>query len=155
MASETQAHPPADHGHDAHGHDAHEHGHFGPEMWVIPEASGLVAEVNEKQRTTPGIFRMVLYAGAALTILGIVGFVLKAMTAGFSDHRAWFYVATFAVCSPPLPANSGRWRRCAFRFTKSHWRRALSRIAEDISCQHRQHPAVIPAFGSRCPTRCG
>ena len=128
MASETQAHPPA----ADHGHDAHEHGHFGPEMWVIPEAPGLVAEVNEKQNAPSGIFRMVLLAGAALTILGIVGFVLKAITSGFSDHRAWgFYVAAFAfvftlTASAPLAA-------CAFRFTKSHWRRPLSRIAEIFS----------------------
>ena len=68
MASETQAHPPAADHHDAHGHDAHEHGHFGPEMWVIPEAPGLVAEVNEKQNAPSGIFRMVLFAGAALLL---------------------------------------------------------------------------------------
>ena len=133
MASETQAHPPhADH-HDAHEHGgAHEFGHFGPEMWVIPEASGLVAAVDEKQRNTPGIFRVALIIAGVLTILGVVGFVLKAATVGFSDHRAWgFYVAAFAfvftlTASAPLAA-------CAFRFTKSHWRRPLSRIAEVFS----------------------
>ena len=139
MASETQSHSPmadhgvADHGAAHHGHDsAHEHGHFGPEMWVIPEASGLVAEVNEKQRSAASVFRIALFVGGALTILGIVGFVIKALSVGFADHRAWgFYVAAFGfvftlTASAPLAA-------CAFRFTKSHWRRPLSRIAEIFS----------------------
>ena len=136
MASEAQAHgtPHADHdANAAHGHDAaHEHGHFGPEMWVIPEGPGLVAGVLERERTTPAVFRLLLWGGLALTILGVVGFVAKAVTVGFSDHRMWgFYIAAFAfvftlTASAPLAA-------CAFRFTKSHWRRPLSRIAELFS----------------------
>ena len=147
MASEAPAHgtPHSDHAavpdgptHDgaAHaggGHDsAHEHGHFGPEMWVIPERSGLVAGVLARERAAPAIFRLVLWAGLALTILGVVGFVAKAVNFGFSDHRVWgFYIAAFAfvftlTASAPLAA-------CAFRFTKSHWRRPLSRIAELFS----------------------
>ena len=128
MASETQGHSAP----SGHSHDAHEHGHFGPEMWVIPEASGLVADVNEKQRTTPSVFRLAFFAGIALTILGVVGFVMKLVSYGFSDHRVWgFYIAAFAfvftlTASAPLAA-------CAFRFTKSHWRRPLSRIAEIFS----------------------
>ncbi len=128
MASEAQAHTETGHG----GHDAHESGHFGPEMWVIPERSGLVADVTAKSQAGSGLLRMLFYVGGALTILGIVGFVLKLATAGFSDHRAWgFYVAAFAfvftlTASAPLAA-------CAFRFTKSHWRRPLSRIAEIFS----------------------
>ena len=125
MASEAQAHT-------GHEHDAHESGHFGPEMWVIPERSGLVADVTAKNQAGSSLLRMVFLVGGALTILGIVGFVLKVATTGFSDHRAWgFYVATFGfvftlTASAPLAA-------CAFRFTKSHWRRPLSRIAEIFS----------------------
>ncbi len=118
--------------HPQTGHETHEHGHFGPEMWVIPERSGLVAEVTEKSQAGSGLLRVVFITGGVLTVLGIVGFVLKLATAGFSDHRAWgFYVAAFAfvftlTASAPLAA-------CAFRFTKSHWRRPLSRIAEIFS----------------------
>ena len=139
MASETQAHRgtaaparPGNGGSAGGSHDAHEHGHFGPEMWVIPESTGLVADVVAKQRTTAPVFRAILWGGLLLTILGVVGFVLKAVTAGFDDHRAWgFYIAAFAFvftlsASAPLAA-------CAFRFTKSHWRRPLSRIAELFS----------------------
>ena len=133
MASEAQPQT----GHEAHGREHppaadHEHGHFGPEMWVIPERSGLVADVTAKSQAGSSLLRMVFIAGGVLTILGIVGFVLKLATAGFSDHRAWgFYVAAFAfvftlTASAPLAA-------CAFRFTKSHWRRPLSRIAEIFS----------------------
>ena len=124
MASGTQASG----AHEAHGH---EHGHFGPEMWVIPEPTGIVSDVAEKQRAGSTLFRMVLIVGAALTVLGIVGFVLRLMD-GFADHRVWgFYIAAFGfvftlTASAPLAA-------CAFRFTKSHWRRPLSRIAELFS----------------------
>ena len=133
MASEAQ--PQTGHGVPGQEHPPaadHEHGHFGPEMWVIPERSGLVADVTAKNQAGSSLLRMVFIAGGALTILGIVGFVLKLATAGFSDHRAWgFYVAAFAfvftlTASAPLAA-------CAFRFTKSHWRRPLSRIAEIFS----------------------
>ena len=133
MASETQGQrPEVEHGQAAHGDGSHEYGHFGPEMWVIPEASGLVAEVAEKQRATPTLFRAALIIAAILAALGVVGFVMRAVTSGFDDHRAWgFYVAAFAfvftlTASAPLAA-------CAFRFTKSHWRRPLSRIAEVFS----------------------
>ncbi len=128
MASETQAHG----GPGAHEGQAHEHGHFGPEMWVIPEPTGLADDVVARQRAGSTLFRAALWVGLALTILGVVGFVAKAVTAGFSDHRAWgFYIAAFAfvftlTASAPLAA-------CAFRFTKSHWRRPLSRIAELFS----------------------
>ncbi len=123
MASETQVHGD---------HDTHEHGHFGPEMWVIPEPTGLVSDVIEKQRAPSAFFRAVLIVGAVLTLLGIIGFVLRLAADGFSDHTDWgFYVAAFAfvftlTSSAPLAA-------CAFRFTKSHWRRPLSRIAELFS----------------------
>ena len=140
MASETQAHSgTAAPAHPQHGgsagnaHDAHEHGHFGPEMWVIPETTGLVKDVATRQRATAApVFRAILWGGLLLTILGVVGFVLKAVTVGFDDHRVWgFYIAAFAFvftlsASAPLAA-------CAFRFTKSHWRRPLSRIAELFS----------------------
>ncbi len=117
---------------DTQTHDAHENGPFGPEMWVIPEPTGLTADVVEKQRAPTTLFNIVLYAGALLTVLGVVGFVLRLLADGFSDHRAWgFYVAAFAfvftlTSSAPLAA-------CAFRFTKSHWRRPLSRVSELFS----------------------
>ncbi len=128
MASETQPHGGAAHDGSAHDGGAHEHGHFGPEMWVIPESAGLTSDIAEKQRSSSTLFTVVLYAGALLTVLGVIGFVLRLLD-GFSDHRVWgFYVAAFAfvftlTSSAPLAA-------CAFRFTKSHWRRPLSRISE-------------------------
>lgn len=141
MAREAQAHGPhagreaqqesagAARAHDG-GHS--EHGHFGPEMWVIPERTGMVAGALERERSKPALFRYALWVAAGLTILGVAGFVGKAATAGFGNHQDWgFYVAAFAfvftvTASAPLAA-------CAFRFTKSHWRRPLTRIAELFS----------------------
>ena len=65
---------------DTQTHDAHENGPFGPEMWVIPEPTGLTADVVEKQRAPTTLFNIVLYAGALLTVLGVVGFVLRLLS---------------------------------------------------------------------------
>ena len=62
-------------------------------------------------------------------MLGIIGFVARAVDDGFGDHAAWgYYAAIFSFIfmvtgAAPLAA-------VAFRFTKSHWRRPLSRISE-------------------------
>ena len=67
----------------------------------------------------------------ALVVLGIVGFVVRAMDDGFSDmaRPAWgYYAAMFGfllvtVGSIPVVA-------VGFRWTKSHWRRPVSRASE-------------------------
>ncbi len=67
----------------------------------------------------------------ALVVLGIVGFVVRAMDDGFSDmaRPAWgYYAAMFGfllvtVGSIPVVA-------VGFRWTKSHWRRPISRASE-------------------------
>ena len=68
---------------------------------------------------------------AVLFILGIIGFIVKALDHGFSDSARpeWgYYAAMFAfllatVGSAPVVAVGLRW-------TKNHWRRPLSRASE-------------------------
>jgi len=72
---------------------------------------------------------VLLLISLALVSLGIIGFVIRLTNQGLSDYSAWgYYMAAFSfvfmiTSSAPLVA-------CAFRFTKSHWRRPLSRVAE-------------------------
>ena len=76
-------------------------------------------------------FRSLTAVLGILFILGIIGFIVRAV-GDSGDRTAWgYYAAMFAfllttVSSAPLVA-------VAFRFTKSHWRRPFSRISESFA----------------------
>jgi molybdopterin-containing oxidoreductase family membrane subunit len=75
---------------------------------------------------------MALVVTGILFVLAIIGFVVRAADDGFDEIGPWgYYNAVFSMIfmvtsGAPLAA-------CAFRFTKSHWRRPLSRVAELFS----------------------
>ena len=98
-------------------------------LWVFPDVTAMSRDVSEKTRSTPRPMLMALVATGILFILGIVGFVARAVGDGFDDISAWgYYLAVFSMVfmvtsGAPLAA-------VAFRFTKSHWRRPLSRVSE-------------------------
>ena len=106
---------------------ASEHGHNG--MWVFPAPDAITKDVAGKTSAMPRRFSIALTLAAILFVLGIVGFVVRAIDDGFGDYAPWGYFAAifffvFMVTSAaPLAA-------VAFRFTKSHWRRPLSRVSE-------------------------
>ncbi len=108
----------------------HHHGsgqHAG--MWVFPQGSRIVSDAAGKLSRTPSPYKLALGLAAILTALGVAGFALKLTSAGFGEPGPWGYYAgifsfVFMVTgAAPLVA-------CAFRFTKSHWRRPVSRISE-------------------------
>jgi len=82
-----------------------------------------------KMSAMPRPFNLALAAAAILFILGIIGFIVRAVDDGFGAHAPWgYYAAIFSFIfmvtgAAPLAA-------VAFRFTKSHWRRPLSRVSE-------------------------
>ena len=98
-------------------------------MWVFPEVGGMTRDMAAKTSAVPRPFALVLTAAGALFVLGIIGFVFRAVSDGFDNHEPWgYYAAIFSFIfmvtgAAPLAA-------VAFRFTKSHWRRPLSRISE-------------------------
>ena len=100
-----------------------------PGMWVFPSPEGITRDVAAKMSATSRLLPLVLTASGMLFVLGIVGFVVRAVDDGFDDHAPWgYYAAIFSFIfmvtgAAPLAA-------VAFRFTKSHWRRPLSRISE-------------------------
>ena len=102
------------------------------DMWVFPDASVMTADMGEKTNAMPRPFTMGLAVAGILFILGIVGFVARAADDGFGEIGPWgYYMAIFSMVfmvtsGAPLAA-------VAFRFTKSHWRRPLSRVAELFS----------------------
>ena len=98
-------------------------------MWVFPDATVMTQDMGEKTKAMPQPFTMALAVTGVLFFLGIVGFIARAIDDGFGEIAPWgYYMAIFSMVfmvtsGAPLVA-------VAFRFTKSHWRRPLSRVAE-------------------------
>ena len=101
-------------------------------MWVFPDATLMSRDVSTKTRSMPRPFTLALMVTGILFIIGIVGFVARANDDGFGEIAPWgYYMAVFSfvlmiTSGAPVVA-------VAFRFTKSHWRRPLSRVAELFS----------------------
>ena len=107
----------------------HSSGHYPADMWVFPQADLVTAQVMERTTSRCRPYTVALLIAAVLTGLGVVGFIIRASADGLGDYTAWgYYMAAFSfifmvTSGAPLAA-------VAFRFTKSHWRRPLSRVAE-------------------------
>ena len=101
-------------------------------MWVFPDTRTAARDMVAKITARSSVVNLVLIISGVLLALGIVGFIIKAASFGFDETGPWgYYMAVFAyifmiTSGAPLVA-------VAFRFTKSHWRRPLSRVAELFS----------------------
>ncbi len=106
-----------------------EHGHYPAGMWVFPNAAEITGDMTARTRAMPTGFRRAVAVSGVLFALGVIGFIARAVSDGFSDYMPWGYFAAmfffvFMVTgTAPLAA-------VAFRFTKSHWRRPLTRVSE-------------------------
>ncbi len=104
------------------------HGHHAG-MWVFPKAAEIASDVSGKTFAMPSKYKLALGIAFVLSALGLVGFIMRLTGDGFGSPGPWgYYAATFSFVfmvtgAAPLVA-------AAFRFTKSHWRRPLSRVAE-------------------------
>ena len=84
--------------------------------------------LQNQARMSPGFKRLTVVL-CLLFLVGIVAFVVKAVTVGFSDRSEWgYYTATFAFLftvaqAAPIVAISTR-------LTKAHWSRPFHRTAE-------------------------
>ena len=101
-------------------------------MWVFPRAEEVTNDIAAKTQAMPRPLAAALAVSAVLLVLGIIGFVVRAGGDGFDELGPWgYYAAIFSfifmvTSTAPLAA-------VGFRFTKSHWRRPLSRVAELFS----------------------
>jgi molybdopterin-containing oxidoreductase family membrane subunit len=100
-----------------------------PGMWVFPDPRVMTRDMAGKVAAMPAIFAIPFILSFILLVLGVIGFVARAIGDGFDDRGAWgYYMASFSfvfmvTSAAPIAA-------IAFRFTKSHWRRPLSRLSE-------------------------
>ena len=106
-----------------------ENGHHPAGMWVFPRPEETTRDMAAKTTAWPGPFKLAVAGAGLLFALGIIGFLARAAGDGFADYTPWGYYATgfffvFMISSgAPLAA-------VTFRFTKSHWRRPLTRVSE-------------------------
>ena len=106
-----------------------ENAHHSEEMWVFPPAREVTEFVTQKTFSMPGALTVAIVGSGALLVLGVVGFIMKVAQAGFSDHSPWgYYAAMFSFVF--MVTSTGPLAAAAFRITKSHWRRPLSRVSE-------------------------
>ena len=70
---------------------SHSESHYPHDMWVFPDAQSTTQDVASKTASTPGILKLGLAIAGVLAILGVVGFVLRMTSDGFSDYGAWGY----------------------------------------------------------------
>ncbi|MSQ15042.1 MAG: hypothetical protein EXR50_04165 [Dehalococcoidia bacterium] len=75
------------------------------------------------------LYRFCVRLFGILALLGIVGFMMRVASSGFSDRAAWgYYVATVVFIFVTFQAAPTV--AFAIRAAKGHWRRPVSRIAE-------------------------
>ncbi len=108
-------------------HNGHS-GHHRPE--ILTKGSKEVGdELWDRSMGSGGRFWLIAVVLAGLLVLGVVGFLMKAGSSGFDDHRPWGYLAAvFAFLlttslSAPLVS-------VALRMARTHFSRPLSRVAE-------------------------
>jgi hypothetical protein len=99
------------------------------DMWVFPTMGTVTDDLVRQTFTMPRYFRIGATVAGILFLVGIIGFIARAVDDGFGSHGPWgYYMAIFSFVfmitgSAPLVA-------VVLRFTKNHWRRPLSRISE-------------------------
>lgn len=94
-------------------------------------SQGVTEHLSRKVFSFDGRFSIAVAGLAILVILGIIGFVVRVNNDGLSDSTrgAWgYYAAMFGFLL--VTAGSAPVVAVAFRWTKSHWRRPLSRASE-------------------------
>ncbi|MDA1218727.1 MAG: hypothetical protein O2909_04720 [Chloroflexi bacterium] len=110
---------------------SHSESQYPADMWVLPNAQRMSWDVGGKTRSIPSLYKLVLIATGVLAVLGVVGFFMRLSADGFSanGHGPWgYYASAFAYVF--LITGAAPLVSVAFRITKSHWRRSISRIAE-------------------------
>ena len=94
-------------------------------------AQGVTEHLSHKVPTYDRRLGIAMVALGTLFLLGIIGFLVRVFDDGFSDSArgAWgYYAAMFAFLL--VTAGSAPVAAIAFRWTRNHWRRPLSRASE-------------------------
>ena len=109
---------------------ANGNGHNAPaEVELTPQ--GVTEHLSQQVFSVDRRFLLALAGLGLLFALGIVGFLVRVFDDGFSDSArpAWgYYAAMFGFLL--VTAGTAPLAAIAFRWTKNHWRRPLSRASE-------------------------
>ena len=90
--------------------------------------SGVVRDLLGRHNQTTNLYWRAVVGFGLLTVLGIVGFIMRALD-GVDDRSLWgYYAATFAFIL--TTAQAAPMVAIAPRLAKAHWRRPISRAAE-------------------------
>lgn len=74
-------------------------------------------------------YRRLMWITGLLFLVGVVGFVWRAITSGFDEREPWGYFAA-TVAFLLTTAGAAPLVAVALRLVKAHWRRPMTRIAE-------------------------
>jgi molybdopterin-containing oxidoreductase family membrane subunit len=108
-------------------HNGGPHGHHVDLLVRTPEQ--VTEEVLSWTTRTNSKYWLLVLALASVTVLGVIGFIMKLSDEGLDSHMPWGYLAAGLAfilttsLSAPLIA-------LAPRLAKAHWTRPISRIAE-------------------------
>ncbi len=92
-------------------------------------AEEFTQDVLGRHATTGPRYRRLMWITGLLFLMGVAGFVLRAVTSGFDEREPWGYFAA-TVAFLLTTAGAAPVVAVALRLVKAHWRRAMTRIAE-------------------------
>lgn len=97
----------------------------------VPDVTGngLIHDMLGRQSVTSLNHKRALWIFGSLFLVGVLGFILRAVGDGFTDRQPWGYFAA-TVAFLLTTAGSAPLVAVGLRMVKAHWRRPLSRIAE-------------------------
>ena len=95
---------------------------------TLDTPAGVVSDLLGRHDKTTNLYWRAVAALGLLTVLGIIGFVMR-VSDGVEDRKLWgYYAATFAFVL--TTAQAAPMVAIAPRLAKAHWRRPISRAAE-------------------------
>ena len=107
----------------------HRNGHA-PELATAAEFS---SDFLDRHTSTGTLYRRALWVTGVLFLLGVVGFIIRAVGDGFGtgegDRLPWGYYTT-TVAFLLTTAGGAPIVAVALRLVKAHWRRPMTRVAE-------------------------
>ncbi|MCH8897477.1 MAG: hypothetical protein IIC33_04200, partial [Chloroflexi bacterium] len=67
------------------------HSPYPADMWVLPNARQMTWDIEGKTRAMPSAYKLALAVSGVLEVLGVIGFIVRAVPDGFSEQGPWGY----------------------------------------------------------------
>ena len=96
---------------------------------VLVTAEEFSADFLDRHVAVSPLYRRALWVSGVLFLVGVLGFLIRAVADGFDNREPWgYYAATVAFLL--TAAGGAPIVAVALRLVKAHWRRPMTRIAE-------------------------